>query len=318
MFDGATYGQNNYFYNINAGAGIGQTTSITSVFSYGVAQTNIEFVVAAKSNATSTLWTGYHDGTVTIVVEKIDAVGAGSSGSGGSGEAVTKAISQNSHGFVIGDVVRFDGTSYVKASATTEAAGEVYGIVSAVGGVNAFSLTTYGYVSGLTGLVAGTTYYLSETAGALTATEPTTFGTVSKPILLADSTTSGYVVNMRGYVNGGAGGGGGGTFAGKNEFAVKTTGAVCNSSPCAIASQVSSDGLNNAVTSVTRSAAGDYAFNLKSGFCTSEPLCQVSTESTLAPRLDGFAANIVYIATRNFSLTAQDAAGISLRCVCTP
>jgi hypothetical protein len=59
-----------------------------------------------------------------------------------------------------------------------------------------------GYVSGLSGLTAGTTYYLdASTAGALTSTEPLTTGYISKPVLIADSTTSGYVIESRGIQN---------------------------------------------------------------------------------------------------------------------
>jgi hypothetical protein len=58
-----------------------------------------------------------------------------------------------------------------------------------------------GRITGLTGLTAGTVYFLSpSSAGALTATEPTTLGQVSKPLLVADTTTSGYLFNFRGAV----------------------------------------------------------------------------------------------------------------------
>ena len=41
-------------------------------------------------------------------------------------------------------------------------------------------------------------------AGGLTVNEPTTVGSISKPMLIADSATSGYVLNYRGVVVGGA------------------------------------------------------------------------------------------------------------------
>jgi len=50
-------------------------------------------------------------------------------------------------------------------------------------------------------LTAGATYYLDpDTAGALTATEPSTPGDVSKPVLIATGTTDGIFVNLRGTV----------------------------------------------------------------------------------------------------------------------
>lgn len=127
-----------------------------------------------------------------------------------SGEADTKAINQVAHGLAVGDVIRHNGTSYVESDASANATAEVYGVVSAVADVDNFTVTTSGYISGLSGLTAGAEHYLSETAGALTATAPTSNSTVNKPVLLASSTTAGYVTIQRGYVNGGSSSGSGG------------------------------------------------------------------------------------------------------------
>jgi hypothetical protein len=62
-------------------------------------------------------------------------------------------------------------------------------VVSEVTDADNFVLTTSGYVSGLSGLTAGTRYYISGTAGALTTTAPTN----AKAVFIADSTTSGWV-----------------------------------------------------------------------------------------------------------------------------
>lgn len=100
--------------------------------------------------------------------------------------------------------MRHNGTIYTKAKADSAANAEVYGVVSAVADADNFTLQTGGQISGLSGLTAGTVYFLSpSTAGAVTATEPSTTGHVSKPILLADSTTSAYLFNMRGLTIGG-------------------------------------------------------------------------------------------------------------------
>jgi len=67
--------------------------------------------------------------------------------------------------------------------------------------VDTFVVTVIGLVEGFTGLTGGTVYYLSDAvAGELTDTEPTDVGTITKPVLIADSATSGYVFNMRGAV----------------------------------------------------------------------------------------------------------------------
>lgn len=119
----------------------------------------------------------------------------------GSGTAITKAINQTGHGFAVQDVVYYTGSAYAKAKADAAATAEVVGIVSTVTDANNFTMTLSGYISGLSGLTAGTIYFLSDaTAGLLTATEPTTATYISKPLLTADSTTSGYMVNNRGKV----------------------------------------------------------------------------------------------------------------------
>lgn len=118
----------------------------------------------------------------------------------GGGSATTTAVAQVAHGLAVGDVVKLSGSNtYAKAQANSAANAEVVGIVSAVADADNFTLTTGGEISGLSGLTANTVYYLSpSSAGALTATEPSTVGQVSKPILNAKTTTTGYVFNMRG------------------------------------------------------------------------------------------------------------------------
>lgn len=129
---------------------------------------------------------------------KLDSSGLESEVSASS-EFTSKRITQASHGFTVGDVLRHNGTTYVKAQANSDANAEVYGMVNEVIDVNEFRLATEGYITGLSGLTAGTTYYLSSSvAGAITATEPSTAGQISKPVLISDSTTSGYVIQSRG------------------------------------------------------------------------------------------------------------------------
>jgi len=131
----------------------------------------------------------------------------------GAGAGTSATITQASHGLAVGNLVRLNGSTYQKAQADSAANAEIVGIVSAVADANTFTLTTGGKVTGLSGLTAGTVYFLSAgTAGALTATEPSTIGQVSKPVLVADSTTSGWFFNFRGLVVGGAGAAGGATL----------------------------------------------------------------------------------------------------------
>lgn len=118
---------------------------------------------------------------------------------GGSGETMSREITQNSHGFSVGQVLYLNGATYTLANAAVAASAESVGIVSAVADANTFTLTMGGHVTGLSGLTAGAVMFLSTTvAGALTGTAPTTPGVISKPQFVADSTTSGYFINYRG------------------------------------------------------------------------------------------------------------------------
>lgn len=131
---------------------------------------------------------------LTITGTTIDASASG-------GAATTYSVAQTGHGLAVGDVVRHNGTNYVKAQADSATNAEVIGIVSAVADADHFTLLTEGQITGLSGLTAGTAHFLSATsAGALTATEPSTAGQVSKPVLVAYSTTAGVFVNLRGAV----------------------------------------------------------------------------------------------------------------------
>lgn len=120
-------------------------------------------------------------------------------------------INQTTHGFAVGDILYHNGTIFAKAKADDQATSDVVGIVSAVAGVNDFTLQNAGKISGLSGLTAGQGHFLSPTvAGGLTTTEPSIAGEVSKPVLIADTTTTGILVNFRGItVSAGPGAGGG-------------------------------------------------------------------------------------------------------------
>jgi hypothetical protein len=142
-----------------------------------------------RFNSTDTSFEGY-DGTAW-------------SGIGGGG--TKDRVSQASHGFVAGDTLYLNGSTYTKAIATSAATAEVVGVVSRVIDSSTFEITLSGEVSGLSGLTVGEVYFLSAaTAGALTVTEPSVIGQVSVPVGIASSTTSLYVAPKRGVVVGGS------------------------------------------------------------------------------------------------------------------
>ena len=119
-----------------------------------------------------------------------------------SGENVTKEITQSSHGFAVNDFIGWSGGTYNKAIADGTYDGEFVGLVSEVPDGNTFKVTQSGYVTGLTAsIVANTTYFLSQdTAGLITDTEPSGDGEVSKAVIIANSTTSGWILPYVGYV----------------------------------------------------------------------------------------------------------------------
>lgn len=129
---------------------------------------------------------------------------SGGGGSSASGSAMTLAVSQSSHGFAVGDVLYHNGTIYAKADADAASTADVVGIVSVVGGTDDFTLHIGGAITTLSGLTAGTVYFLSGTAGAYTSTEPSTVGQISKPLMVAYSTTAAFWINLRGSVVGSA------------------------------------------------------------------------------------------------------------------
>lgn len=113
-------------------------------------------------------------------------------------DALRITVTQSSHGLAAGDVVRMDGTTYVKAQADSAVNAEVIGVVESSADANTFVLVLEGEVT-LSGLTAGALYYLSAgTAGAYTATEPSTTGNISKPVFVALTTTTAKIVSMRG------------------------------------------------------------------------------------------------------------------------
>ena len=152
--------------------------------------------------------------SLSAAISSIDFVGAGVvatnigsaitvtiAGGGGGGATLTEDVNQTTHGFTVGQWVYNNGTIYALADASAATTAESIGVVSAVAGANDFTIQFGGKITGLSGLTKGEAHFLSETAGLITATAPTTSGAITKPVLIADSTTSGFIFNMRGSAN---------------------------------------------------------------------------------------------------------------------
>ena len=122
-------------------------------------------------------------------------------GGGGNGTAITESVLQTNHGFSLGTLVRYNGTSWVRSQADQDSNSDVYGIVNLVTNANAFTITTAGLVTTLTGLTPGIPYYLDpDIPGGFTSDPPSVSGYVSKPILLSISSNMALFVNMRGFI----------------------------------------------------------------------------------------------------------------------
>lgn len=136
--------------------------------------------------------------------DSFEGYAAGTWASIGGGGTVDR-IAQVGHGFVVGEILYLNGSTYTKAIATAANTAEVVGMVSRVIDTDTFEMTLSGEVSGLSGLTAGEAYFLSDTvAGAISATEPSVVGYISVPVGVASSTTSFYVAPKRGVVVGAA------------------------------------------------------------------------------------------------------------------
>lgn len=153
-------------------------------------------VFSGTSGNTTVLKSLVGGGDVTIIDDGNQIVITTTGGeTGASAEKVTKFIDQTAHGFSVGNAVGWKSGQYRKAIADGSFGKEVIGIVSNVPNSNQFELTQSGYVTGFTGLVTNSTYYVSPSvSGGITITKPTTIGYVERPILVADSTTSGWVL----------------------------------------------------------------------------------------------------------------------------
>ena len=110
-------------------------------------------------------------------------------------------ITQAGSAFAAGNVVYRSAGSFILAKADIPATADAVGVIqSAIG--TTFTVVYAGDITGLSGLVDGTWYFVSDTvAGELMPDPgPTTFGHVNKPVLIATGTTTGFISLQRGEI----------------------------------------------------------------------------------------------------------------------
>lgn len=155
---------------------------------------------------------------------------------GGSGGGGTLVVTQVGHGLDRGDWVRFDGVDYVVANSSTAITGEAIGVVSRYIDADNFELQQSGHIADLSAqngpdaaylpLTSGQAYFLSETVdGELQIADPSTLNSVSKPCLIATSTTGGWIMSLeRGKINGSGGATSGGPTGDGNIYSFNQVG----------------------------------------------------------------------------------------------
>jgi len=111
-----------------------------------------------------------------------------------STDSLTKLVNQTTHGFAVGDVIRFDQAMNKFVIALADSLINCTGswIVSIFLDVDNFYITQTGWVNNLTGpFTIGIQYYL-DPAGGLTQVRPSAVGEVILACFVPDTTTSGY------------------------------------------------------------------------------------------------------------------------------
>ena len=116
--------------------------------------------------------------------------------------ALEKLVTQNAHGFIVGQLVVFNGTAYVLAKADTLAHCQGVLMVSVIVDVNNFYVVQEGYVTQLPlPRTPGVQFYVDPVnAGALTSIMPATIGQVNLPCFVSTNSYEGYFYTGSGVV----------------------------------------------------------------------------------------------------------------------
>lgn len=114
--------------------------------------------------------------------------------------AINVPIQQLNHGFATGQWLTLANGTFVLADSSTAALAETVGCITKIIDADNFILSSTGQITCLTGLNPGSVYFLGHN-GNLSLTNNSTPGQISKPLLVAQSPNSGFIVNYRGRIN---------------------------------------------------------------------------------------------------------------------
>ena len=113
-------------------------------------------------------------------------------------KTVSETLQQSNHGFVHGDVIRYNPTTsvFVKAQANNAANAEVAGVVSSIADANNFTIVYSGAIelNAFDGVSYPALFLSDSVAGALTWTPPSAIGSVVKPVAVRSSNRKNHIV----------------------------------------------------------------------------------------------------------------------------
>jgi hypothetical protein len=124
-------------------------------------------------------------------------------------KTVSETIVQSLHGFVHGDVIRYNASQgkFIRAQANNAENSEVAGVVSTVNDADSFTMVYSGLIelNGFDGISHPALFLSDTTAGGMTFSPPSVIGSVVKPVAIRSNSKKGHlVVNYLGTQIGGS------------------------------------------------------------------------------------------------------------------